>query len=63
MMSVFFKMGEGGGCITADYFKVRQNLFKRWHPKVCKNKEFNISLGKDSGLICHSGHCFASQGP
>ena len=30
MMSVSFKMGE--------YFKVRLNLFKRWHPKVCKKK-------------------------
>ena len=33
-MSVFFKVAY----VNAEYFKVKLNLFKRWHPKVYKEK-------------------------
>ena len=32
--SVFFKIAH----VNAEHFKVKLNLFKRWHPKVCKKK-------------------------
>ena len=34
MMSVFIIMTD----VDAEYFKVKLNLFKRWHPEVCKKK-------------------------
>ena len=34
MTSVFINMTD----VDAEYFKVKLNLLKRWHPKVCKKK-------------------------
>ena len=34
------------GDVNAVYLKVKLNLFKRWRPKVCKEKESNMSLRK-----------------
>ena len=54
MTLVFFKMTG----INAEYFKVKLNLFKRWHQKVCKKKKnlrlwkgkTNLSLGSLFGI-------------
>ena len=40
MMSVLFKMAD----VNAGYLKVKLDLLKCWHPKVCKIKESNMGL-------------------
>ena len=57
MTSVLIKMED----VKVGYLKVKMDLFKRWHPKVCKKKNPTCVCGYVR-QFCPSGHCLASLG-
>ena len=57
MTSVLIKTAD----INVGYLKVKVDLLKRWHPKVCKKKSPTCICGLVR-QFCPLGHCLASLG-
>ena len=47
--------------VNVGFLKVKMDLLKGWHPKLCKKKNPTCVRGYDR-QFCPSGHCLASGG-